>query len=257
MKLHIIVTAILGLSMGCAVADSATDLLDKVKAKYSGCQTFYCEGKIDVISNMRGKDNPFKTEKKFSIRFQRPASLRVDWVEPSMASFSPVTCSLYTENGKYFGIPSFRRTPEEFKDLDTGIGAYAGISGGATYFIPSFLISKKGYFNDYATKLLADSKVADLDCATLEVKDKKSGTWTLAVDKTTFAIVRSNQVQVVSAEQSRKNMEEARKALKNKDVPLPEAPTEDYSIETTVDYTPVIWDQKIEPSEFIFKQDKN
>src|SRR5471032_1944341 len=130
MKLPLIALFTIAASLGPAMADRGADLMEKVKTRYATCQTFSCQGSLSTISNLLNQATPFKSEKKFSIRFQRPALLRVDWLEPSSSSFTSIACSLYTQNKKYYGISSFRRTPERFNTMEDGIAAYAGISGG-------------------------------------------------------------------------------------------------------------------------------
>jgi len=257
MKTHLLTIVTTSLSICAAFAEPGNELLEKVKSKYETCSSFFCEGTTKTISNMFGKDKPHKMESKFSIRFQRPNLLRVDWFKPSQASFTPQSASLYTKDGKYFGVPGHSPTPEEFKSIEIGMGTYAGISGGVTYMIPSILIGKNSYLSDFTSQLGSDVMFDDRDCYTLELKDKKTGDWIILIDKETLAILRTKQVQVVKAEESRKQMEGAMQALRDKNIPLPNLPKEDYTIETTIDYSSVTFDKAMQANEFEYKENKS
>ncbi len=239
-----------------AFAASGDELLQKVKARYASCAGFKAEGETKTTSNMMGKENPHRSEKRFGIWFKRPDLLRVDWSEPSMASFTPVVCSLYTENGKYFGVSSFKRTPEEFNSLDMGMGAYAGISGGTTYLIPSMLLGKTGYFTEAAAEILPDVKINGEDCSVLEFTDKRTGKWTVTINKDTLAIVECRQIKTITAEQSKAMMEEAKARMKDKHIPFPMAPAQDYTIETVTTFKNASFDQEMAAADFVFNEDK-
>ena len=178
-------------------ADPSIDLLAKVKAKYGKCKSYSCNGYYSVAT----ADRAFKSEMTFNIRFKRPLLLRVDWFETSPGSSPPVPCSLYVKDGAYYGVPSYRRKPEKFANLESGMCAYAGISNGATYFIPSFLLGKNGYFNDYTCNLAEDEKVNGHNCHTIVIVDKRTGTWQLSIDKANLAILRSKQKETITAEE--------------------------------------------------------
>ena len=230
-------------------ADAGTDLFNKVKAKYSTCASFYCQGDDTLVSDEQSKDNPFTAEKKFSIRFQRPALLRVDWIEPSMNSFSPVTNSLYTADGKYYTVTSYQRTPQEMSSTDNAMGAMAGVSDGNSLLIPSLLLGKPGYFHNPTCNALADATMNGSDCNVLEITDTKAGTFTIYIDKTTLSIVHIHQVQKVDAAELRKTME---KAMKNMTGIKPALPQNDFTIERTYNYSAMGFDQKTKPEEFVF-----
>jgi len=249
MKTSITTLLIIAATVRSLLADPATDLLDKVKAKYSTCKSFYCDG----LGSTTTADHSYKSEMKFNIRFQRPSMLRVDWQEPRPSSFAPVPCSLYVENGKYYGVPSYSRKPEEFKTIEDGMGTYAGISGGTTYFIPSLLLNKKGYLYDYTCKILPDQKVNDHDCFSLEVTVKDSGQWTLAVDKTSDAIIRSTEIRTITAKQTNKSIEDYNNTELGKQHPAPPVKTKDQTFETVIDYLSPVFDKDMTPDEFVFK----
>ncbi len=252
MKLPLVALLCIAASLGQTLADSGGDLLEKVKARYATCQTFSCQGSLTTVSNLLRRPQPFKTEKKFSIRFQRPASLRVDWLEPSASSFTPVACSLYTQNKKYYGITSFQRTPQRFATLEEGIESYAGISGGVTYGIPFLLLGKKGYFSNSTCRLGSDTRINGHPCRTLHVTDQLTGTWVLFIDKADTAILRSRQVHEITAGEIKKIRAETRRTWKVKNIPFPDFPADDLIIETTTDYSSVSFDQKMNPSDFVF-----
>lgn len=237
-------------------AEEGQALFAKLTAKYADCKSFSCEGHNDVVSTFGGKDHPYHSEERFSIRFQRPALIRVDWQSPNPSTFTPITSSLYTEDGKYWGIPSFRRTPEAFRDLDSGLGAFAGISGGATYTIPNFLLGRKGYFHSITCKLLADAQVDGHDCYTLEVTEKISGVWTLSIDRADYALRKSRQVHEITEEQALKDREDMAQHFKDKNLPMPTFPATAHTITTVVDYTKIVFDEEMAPEQFVFKDAK-
>lgn len=247
----------IAVSLGQAFADPATALLEKVKARYATCQTFSCQGSLTTVSNLLNQPQPFKAEKKFSIRFARPGLLRVDWLEPSASSFTPIACSLYTLNKKYYGISSFQRTPQHFATMEEGIAAYAGISGGATYGIPFLLLGQKGYFSNSTCRLAPDSRVQGRRCFTLQVTDQLTGAWTLSIDKTDCAILRSRQVHTISTDEMKKIRAETRETWKAKNIPFPNFLTGNRAIETTTEYFSVAFDQKMSPSDFVFHPPAN
>jgi hypothetical protein len=234
-------------------ADAGTDLFNKVKVKYFTCASFYCQGDDTLVSDQQSKDNPYTAEKKFSIRFQRPALLRVDWIEPSMTSFSPVTNSLYTQDGKYYTATSFQRTPQQMSSIDNAMGAMAGVSDGNSLLIPSLLLGKPGYFHNTNCNALPDATMNGSDCNVLEITDTKAGTFTIYIDKTTLSIVHIHQVQKVDAAEMRKTME---KAMKNMTGIKPSLPQNDFTIERTYNYSAMSFDQKMKPEEFLFKEKK-
>jgi len=251
-----VIGIVLSLFVTSAFAESGNDFFQKVKAKYSSCATFSGEGGNTTTSDMQGKDKPYRNEKRFAIIFKRPDLLRVDWSEPSMMSFTPVVCSLFTENGKYFGISSFKRTPEEFKNLEMGMGAYAGISGGNTFLIPSLLMGKLGYINETSSEMLPDTQIDGQDCSVIEINDKKTGKWTFTVNKATLAILRIQQVQTITAEQSKAMMDDAKQRMKDKNIPFPETPARDYTIETITTFKKVAFDQEMTAADFVFTEAK-
>ncbi|MGH7951613.1 MAG: hypothetical protein ACREFE_06805 [Limisphaerales bacterium] len=233
-------------------ADAGTDLFNKVKVRYSTCASFYCQGDDILTSDEQSKDHPYKAEKKFSIRFQRPALLRVDWIEPSVSSFSPVTNSLYTQNGKYYTVLSFQPMPKQMASLDEAMGAMAGVSDGNSLLIPALLLGKSGYFHSPVCKVLPDATMNGSDCNVLQITTTKAGTFTIYINKTTLGIVHIHQVQKVDVAQLRKDME---KAIKNMTI-KPVLPQNDFSIERTYNYDSVSFDQKMKPEEFVFPETK-
>jgi len=249
MKKFSLILLLAAATQGFLWADTGTDLFNKVKARYSTCTSFYSEGESTMISDMQGKNNPFKQEKMFSIRFQRPALLRVDWIEPSMSSFSPVTNSLYTEDAKYYTVTSFQRTPQLMSSIDNAMGVMAGVSGENSFLLPSLLLGKPGYVHNSTAAALPDATVNGHDCNVLELADQKAGTFTFYIDKTTSGIVRIHQVKIVNVEEMRKDME---KALKNSTMPTPTLPKENFTIENTFDYNSISFDQAMKPGEFVF-----
>jgi hypothetical protein len=242
----------LALFTSSVFAESGEELIAKVKAKYASCESFKCEGENKVTSNMMGKDKAFKSERKFSILFKRPDLLRVDWIDPSMNSFTPTRSSLYTENGKYYGHSRISGTPQEFPSLEMGMGTFAGISGGNTYFLPSLLLGKPGYLTEGSYELLPDAEHDGKPCSVVKIDDKRTGTWTLTIDKETLAILRAQQVQTITTEQSKATREEVLKVMKDKNVPLPPLPEHDYTIETDTTYRNVEFDPSLTPEDFVF-----
>ena len=230
-------------------ADSGTNLFDQVKAKHGTCASFYCEGTSTMVSDMQGKDTPFKQEKKFTIRFQRPALLRVDWIEPSMSSFSPVTNSLFTDDGKYYTLASFQHTPQLVASLEIGMGAMAGVSGENSLLIPSLLLGKAGYFQNATATALPVAAVNGHECNVLELTVKPAGIFTIYVDKATAGIIRIHQVQKVDVKEMQATIA---KAMKNSTLPAPALPKNDFTIENTFDYSSISFDQAMKPEEFVF-----
>jgi len=252
----LVIGIILSVFVTSASAESGNDLLQKVKAKYSSCATFSGEGSNTTKSDMQGKDKPYRNEKRFSILFKRPDLLRVDWSEPNMMSFTPVVCSLYTDSGKYYGVSSFKRTPEEFKNLEMGMGTYAGISGGNTYLIPSMLLGERGFISETCSETLPDAQIDGVDCSVIQINDKKTGKWTYTVNKATLAILRIQQVHTITAEQSKAMMDDANQRMKDKNIPFPETPARDYTIETITTFKKVAFDQDMTAADFVFTDAK-
>ena len=236
-------------TQGLLRADTDTNLFGQVKAKYATCASFYCEGTSTMVSDMQGKEAPFKQEKKFTIRFSRPALLRVDWIEPSMSSFSPVTNSIFTADGKYYTLASFQHAPRLETSMEMAMGTMAGVSGENSYLIPSLLVGKAGYFDNVTAMALPDAKLNGHDCKVLELANKKTGSFTLYIDKSTSGIIRIHQVQTVDVKEMRATIA---KAMKNSTMPTPALPKNDFTIENTFDYSSISFNQVMKPEEFVF-----
>ncbi|MEO6848594.1 MAG: M56 family metallopeptidase, partial [Chthoniobacterales bacterium] len=242
----------------------ALALYDQVKAKYSSCSSFYCDGENKTTSTTLGGILPFKSETKFSIRFQRPALLRVDWVQPfpwPASLIAPANCSLYTEGGKYFTVTSFQRSPREMKSLNDAMGTAAGISAGASYMIPSLLLGAPGYFKDAACKILPDAKVGSRECSVLKLVIAKRGEdYTIYIDKTTSGILRIEDIKILNGKEREKMLAERKVANEKRKAEskssLPEVPPVGYTINRNIEYTAVAFDQEMKPEDFIFKDKK-
>lgn len=254
MKTPILIIALIVSAFNSVIADAGSDLLDQVQSKYSTCRSFYCEGHLSTVLLNDGEKAPHMMEKKFTVRFQRPSLLRVDWFEPNSSSFTSTACSLYVENGKYYGISSFQRTPEEFKTLQDGIGTYAGISGGTTRFIPALLLGQKGRFYASTAKILEGTNINNHVCHTLEVL-KNSQKWTLFIDKSNYAIVRSIEFQKVDGAELQKSVAEALKEEKDKEG-IPATSVKDFTLETTTDFSAISFDTEMKTEDFVFKENK-
>lgn len=254
MKPFTLIIAMTGLILGTMWADPGTDLLKKVKAQYASCGTFYTEAKSVATSYLLGPTNPQLKEGKFTVRFQRPGLIRVDWIKPSPTTFLVTTNSLYTQEGKYFGRLSYATEPESFKTMDRGLRSYAAISDGATYFIPSLLLGGTSYFTSMECRRGEKTTVNGLDCVPLVFARQQTGDWTLLIEAKTLAIRRAIRVQLIDAADSRKEIEEARQILQARNLPVPQFPTEDYTIETVIDFPIVTFNEAMKPEDFVFKK---
>ncbi|MES2309080.1 MAG: hypothetical protein V4507_09495 [Verrucomicrobiota bacterium] len=162
-------------------------IFNRVKEKYSKCQTF--EG----IGTLERKSPDFTDGdyiSNFLIRFSRPDKIRVDWEKGIFHKQGKD--SIYTEDGK---ISSTGILFNRFKSIEDAIGTDAGISGGISYFIPMLLLGKNGYLEHWAIVRKKDKVEAGKECYVIEVESKGYGIFTLDVSKNDFSILSSNQVE--------------------------------------------------------------
>lgn len=236
-------------------AESAAEVWQKVTAKYAACASFASEGTIVITSDQSVGGTAYRAEKRFAIKFQRPASLLVMWEEPSSRTFQPQKSALYTQEGKVLGLPPFRNEPETFTSLAFGMGAYAGISSGATYFIPSLLLEEAGYLKSATVGELGEVEHQGQSAWKIALKTKSSR-WTLIVDRATLAIRESVQEIDVSLEQAQKTRQELIESMKSagRDLSgqIPEAKA--YRTVTTITFATAEFDPALQPGDFAFQR---
>jgi len=134
------------------------------------------------------------------------------------------------------------------------MGTFAGISGGNTYFLPSLLLGKPGYLSGGPSELLPDTTIDGQDCSVVKVDDKRTGVWTFTINKETLAILRAQQVQTITKEQSKATREEVLKVMKDKNATLPPLPEHDYTIETDTTYRNVEFGPSLTVEDFVFRE---
>jgi len=251
-------------------------LWSKVKEKYATCDSFYCEAEQTDASS---SSKLFEEEKTFSIRFQRPDLLRVDWVEPPPKIFTPSilpffntvlkkavdlhtgfrssTSSFFTKDGRYFGLVRYKRKIEEFPSIDEGISAYAGVSGAATYFLPPLLLGKTGYFYATTAKIVGERKCYERDCYELEILTN-SRKFILTVDKKSLAILSSERTMNISAEESKISNDKLKSDLgmiTGYMISLL-TPKNGFNFVTKTTYTTAVFDKKMAVEEFEYNDPK-
>jgi len=133
---------------------SPTTILQNMHKAYSGVISYQDSGVIEVVADFGKYKQPMTTN--FSIWFEQPTSLRVDWVRMINPLGGKKYRSVLWSNGKdthYFSEIS--NEIEKNKSLMMGIAAATGVSFGAANTIPSMLLPR-GYRLTAAFTMLTD-----------------------------------------------------------------------------------------------------
>ncbi len=235
------------LTLCTAHAETGKELWERVRVKYTSCASFSCTGKIESTLARPGDEAPYSSQSMFLVRFQRPQSLLVEWSSTSRAGHVQ-RGALYTREGKTFGVPGYKPEEEEFSSLEMGIGAYAGISGASTYFLPSLLLDKSGYFSGATFESANPGEI--------KVTTPKSGNWLMTLDPATLAILRILKTHVVSPAEDEARRKEMAEILQKKGLPAePPKVANGYEITTITTFSEATFDPVLAPGDFVFKKD--
>lgn len=100
------------------------ELLDRLREKYSTCETYQDTGRVD---------GPYSSIL-FQTFFVRPLKFRFDWVEGAAKN------SIWTDESKVFAMFSFNDNVEEETSLSYAIAGATGVSQRAAHTIPTMLM---------------------------------------------------------------------------------------------------------------------
>lgn len=224
-------------------------IFEKIKERYSECQTFSCIG-TSVLEHTAGKD-----ERTFLILFERPGHIRVDWTQSKFLRPGKQTSSIYTEDDQFYSYSSVLGGPKPYPSIRKAIGVEAGVSGGISYLIPPLLLGDRGYLSHWEITRGVDTTVADIDCYTISLETKGYGYYSFEVSKADFSIVRATndaEASVVNAQRER-----ARKENPNWFKDPPGTPKNTFSSKKVIQFQEVKFDSPIAKDDFRFVKTKS
>lgn len=166
---------------------SPDDLMRGMRAAYAAAKSYADTGEVEIVVSLSGKEQ--RTTKPFSIKFQEPSLIRIEWTDTFGGVPTPYI--LWSgANGTYKYASRMNQLGKKYDSLEQAIASQSGSSGGSTTYIPDLLLKvlKTPTLSDLADlKYLGEEKVDGVVCHMIS-GNRKANEMQIWIGKADFLI---------------------------------------------------------------------